>query len=246
MRVEVEIPQELYHEFESITKNHYANRSEAIRDAIRLLIDRLKEKPVSTDYYAIRGEKTRTKSGVFVCPFCHYEHWIITFGKEGARCNKCGRVIAKDETELDKIVVEKEVDGYVCPKCGTTVEDTPLNYTGEKTVDGRMAILCTKCHNFVNGLPLIHHGASFGNFEPKISGTDYFFVYHRPCQIKGKGGFSDVYACIIDSEGRIILNVQCQSCQAVDAVKTIPFRKSGVKHIFLSPKLQERIGTYEL
>lgn len=246
VRVELEIPADFYREFSNLIKGHYANRSEAIRDAMRLLMDRLKDIPPSqNEYYAILGNKKKAKSGVFVCPNCSAEHWSISFEQGGAKCSNCGKLMVTKHEDADKLLVEKEVDAYECPKCGTLVEDNPLNYTGEKTLDGRMAVMCPKCHNFVNGLPLIHHGASFGNFEPKISGTDYFFVYHKPCQGKGEGGFSDVYACIIDAEGRIILNVQCQNCKAVDAIKTAPFGKlPSLKHIFLSPKLRERVGSY--
>jgi Arc/MetJ-type ribon-helix-helix transcriptional regulator/DNA-directed RNA polymerase subunit RPC12/RpoP len=246
VRIELEIPTDFYREFSNLIKGHYANRSEAIRDAMRLLMDGLKEMPLSqNEYYAIPGKKKRTKAGVFVCPNCGVEHWSISFGEEGAKCNTCGKIMVTKHEDVDKLLVEKEVDAYECPKCGTLVEDNPLNYTGEKTIDGQMAVMCPECHNFVNGLPLIHHGTSFGNFEPKISGTDYFFVYHRPCQRKGKGGFSDIYACIIDAEGRIILNVQCQNCKAIDAIKTSPFRKlPSLKHIFLSSELRERVGSY--
>jgi Arc/MetJ-type ribon-helix-helix transcriptional regulator len=42
-RTEIEVPEELSSEFDDSIKGHYANRSEAIRASMRLLIDRLKE-----------------------------------------------------------------------------------------------------------------------------------------------------------------------------------------------------------
>jgi len=252
MRTEIELPEELSIEFDNIIKGHYANRSEAIRDSMRLLMDRLKESKglgrIMTDVrYAIRGEERKTKSGVFVCPSCGNKHWTVSLEEDkSAKCEKCGEVMAKEEKDLDGLLVEKEVDAYVCPKCGTIVEDTPLNYTfqGTETIDGQMSVMCPKCHNFVNGLPLLHHGASFGDFEPEMSDTDYFFIYHKPCKDEGEGGLSDVYACLIDNTGRIILNVQCQNCKAVEAIKTAPFRRQGIEHIFISPNLRKRIGKH--
>lgn len=198
-------------------------------------------------YSAIGGKKKKAKSGVFVCPSCGNEHWSIMTGKdEVAKCVKCGKVLGKTKEELDKLIVEKEVDAYVCPRCGIEVEDTPENYTGGKTIDGKMAILCPKCFNFVNGLPLIHHGHDFGNFEPFMTQTDYFLVQHKPCKDKKNKGLCDTYACVIDNIGRVIFNVQCLDCQAVDAVKThVPFGGHTPDRIFLSPKLRSRIGTYE-
>ena len=43
MRIEVIVPEKLLNEFESTTKSEYASRSEAIRDAMRRLIVKLKE-----------------------------------------------------------------------------------------------------------------------------------------------------------------------------------------------------------
>lgn len=161
-----------------------------------------------TVYTAINGKKQKTKSGVYKCPFCGNEHWSISIEEDGsAKCTKCGKVMAKKEEGIDKLIVEKEVDGYVCPICGLTVEDTPLNYTGGDTIDGKMAVLCPKCNNYVNGLPLLHHGHNFGDFEPFISATDYFFFKHNPCKDKEHQGFCDTYACLIDNIGRIIFNV---------------------------------------
>lgn len=250
MRTEIDVPEELSVEFSNAIKSHYANRSEAIRDSMRLLINKLrKEKGLgkTTDvYYAIRGEKRKTKSGVFVCPFCGNEHWSVSVGEDGsANCTKCGEVMASREEDIDKLLVEKEVDGYICPVCRLIVEDTPLNYTGDYTVDGKLAILCPKLHNFVNGLPLLHHGSNFGDFEIKMSGTDYFFAYHKPCRDKQNGGFCDIYAGLIDNTGRVIFNLQCRDCKAVDAVKTtVPFGGQGIERIFLSPKLKSRIGKH--
>lgn len=42
MRTEIDVPEELSIEFDNAVKGHYANRSEAIRDSMRLLIDKLK------------------------------------------------------------------------------------------------------------------------------------------------------------------------------------------------------------
>jgi len=251
MRTEIEVPKELSIEFDNAIKSHYANRSEAIRDSMRLLIDKLRKEQGLGEtafnvYYAIRGEKRKTKSGVFVCPFCGNEHWSVSVEEDGsAKCAKCGEVIASKKEDIDKLLVEKEVDGYICPVCGLIVEDTPLNYTGGDTVDGKWAILCPELHNFVNGLPLLHHGSSFGDFEIRMSGTDYFFAYHKPCRDKQHGGFCDMYAGLIDNTGRVIFNLQCQDCKAVDAVKThVPFGEQGTKRIFLSPKLRSRIGKH--
>jgi DNA-directed RNA polymerase subunit M/transcription elongation factor TFIIS len=190
---------------------------------------------------AIVGKRQKTKAGVFVCPSCGSEHWSVSKREDGKwRCSECGNLMAEKEEDLDKLIVEKEVDGYVCPVCEQVVEDTPLNYTGEETINGKMAILCPKCHNFVNGLPLIHHGVRFGDFEPVMSGTDYFHFFHKPCKDKGAGGSCEVYACLIDNTGRVILNLQCSDCKAVDAVKTRP----GVGRTFLSPKLRHRVGKH--
>jgi len=196
-------------------------------------------------YKAIRGRKKKTKSGVYVCPSCGKEHWSISIEKDGtAKCVKCHKIMAK-EKDVDKLIVEREVDAFVCPVCRLIVEDTPLNYTGEETIDGKMAILCPKCNNYVNGLPLMHHGHNFEDFIPFKSETDYFFFQHVPCKDKKHGGFSDAYACLIDNTGRIIFNVQCLDCQAVDAVKThAPFRGQTTERIFLSPKLKNRIAEH--
>lgn len=251
MRMEIEVPEEFSIEFENAIKSHYANRSEAIRDSMRLLIDKLEEKQglgkiATRVYYAIKGEKRRTKSGVFVCPLCGNEHWSVSVEEDGsAKCTKCGKVMASHEEDIDKLLVEKEVDGYICPICGLIVEDTPLNYSGNDTIDGKMAILCPRLHNFVNGLPLLHHGSNFGEFETKMSGTDYFFAYHKPCRNKQNRGFCDIYAVLIDNTGRVILDLQCQDCKAVDAKKTqVLYGTQGIERIFLSPKLRSRIGKH--
>jgi len=44
IKIEIEIPKELYNRFEELIKGHYANRSEAIRDGIRLIVNRLEKK----------------------------------------------------------------------------------------------------------------------------------------------------------------------------------------------------------
>lgn len=43
MRTEIEVPEELSVEFDNTLRGHYTNRSEAIRDSMRLLIDKLRE-----------------------------------------------------------------------------------------------------------------------------------------------------------------------------------------------------------
>lgn len=43
VRTELEVPEELLNEFDNAIKGHYANRSEALRASMRLLIDKLNE-----------------------------------------------------------------------------------------------------------------------------------------------------------------------------------------------------------
>jgi DNA-directed RNA polymerase subunit RPC12/RpoP len=195
---------------------------------------------------AISGEKRRTKEGVFVCPSCGYEHWSIIAENDGsAKCRKCGKIMGKGKEQLDKLVVEKEVDGYVCPICKKIVADISENHTSDDTINGDSAILCPKCYNFVNDLPLLHHGAYSEKWEPLMSSTDYFFFQHKPCKDKEHHGSCDIYACLIDNTGRVIFNLQCLDCKTVDAVKTtVPFGAKTPERIFLSPELERRIGKH--
>jgi Arc/MetJ-type ribon-helix-helix transcriptional regulator len=58
MKTELEIPEELSIKFANATEGHYANRSEAIRHSMRVLINRLKEEKGS--------ERKKKSSGVKV------------------------------------------------------------------------------------------------------------------------------------------------------------------------------------
>jgi Arc/MetJ-type ribon-helix-helix transcriptional regulator len=251
MRVEIEVPDELAKKFNAAIESDYTNRSEAIRDSMRYLIKKLKEKNErkkipSNAFYAVEGKKQRTDSGVYVCPSCGFEHWMITMQKDGSfKCKNCSKVMASNEKDVNNLIKEKKVDSYVCPICNEVVEDTPSNYTGDVTLNGEMAILCPNHNYFLNGLPFLHHGNCFGDFELKMSDTDYFFAFHKPCLEKQNHGYCEIYANLIDNSGRVIFNLQCIDCKAVDAVKThVPMFAQGIERIFLSPKLRHRIGEH--
>ncbi|MEM3579590.1 MAG: hypothetical protein QXL54_05155 [Candidatus Bathyarchaeia archaeon] len=97
---------------------------------------------------------------------------------------------------------------------------------------------------------LLHHGLCSGEFSPRYVGTDYFTFYHVPCFRKGLEhyGHCDVTAVLIDNDGRIIFNLKCKDCGAVDALKTHPLlwhqkceSRNTLTRFHLSPKLKTRI-----
>jgi Zn finger protein HypA/HybF involved in hydrogenase expression len=198
-------------------------------------------------FLAIAGKKVRTTGELYRCPHCGHKQWSIFASKDGKwRCEECKEVMSETDENIDRLVVEEEIDAYICPLCDNEVWDAPMNYTGQETVRGKNAVLCPTCHNYVNGLPLIHHGAHFEDWEPIKSGTDYFYFHHKPCQYEtGPLTLGKIYACLIDNNGRIIFNVQCPSCKEVDAVKTHAGIKSQtIQRIFLSPNLKGRISNH--
>jgi hypothetical protein len=201
------------------------------------------------------GKKTKTTVGVWRCPKCKRDREVL-FGERPSKC-ACGGVIARKSADLDALIIEKKVTGYVCPLCNRTVPDTPMNWTG-KTTDDHNAVMCPECHAVLNGRPVIHHGLG-GMMEeewsPFYAGTDYFSFRHMPCKDKEKTGICIIYAVLVDNQGRVIFNLQCIDCGAVDAIKTHTYflakydSPEGIRHtiqaILLSPKLRTRIKEHD-
>ena len=202
----------------------------------------------------LKGLRTRTTLGVFRCPHCGAETETLVGGhEEPFECEKCRQILAKNDEELKKTVIEREVNAYICPECYEKISDTPMNWCHE-TTDGQNAVMCPKCHAFLNGLPLIHHGEATGKVAPFYSGTDYFGFRHNPCGGKKWGGFCTIYAVLIDKQGRVIFNLQCMDCGAIDALKTHTFlwakdkalggKTHTIEAIYLSPSLRRRIAKH--
>jgi hypothetical protein len=96
---------------------------------------------------------------------------------------------------------------------------------------------------------IMHHGSVEGakEFEPRYTGTDYFNFFHKPCANKEHQGFSDIYAFLIDEQGRLIFNFKCKDCGAINALRTHTDwdnDKITIEHIYLSPSLKQRIGKH--
>jgi len=206
---------------------------------------------------AVNGQKTTTSIGVFKCPHCGVERETIVGGREGPfKCMKCHQIMAKDDEELKKIIIERQVDGFICPECKETVSDTSANWpiAGWGTMDGENAVICPNCLIVLNGLPLIHHGNLTEEFEPLYRGTDYFEFRHSPCRDKEHGGFCTIYAVLMDNQGRVIFNLECMDCGEIDALKTHTYflakdkaprgKEHTIEAIYLSPKLRKRIGKH--
>jgi len=203
---------------------------------------------------AVKGQETTTSIGVFQCPHCGVEEETIVGEREGPfKCRKCHKIMAEDSEELNKIIVEKQVNAYVCPECGEKVSDTSMNWCGETTT-GENAVMCPECYIILNGLLLIHHGRLTHQFEPFYSGTDYFEFRHSPCRDKEHGGFCIIYAVLIDNQGRVIFNLECTDCGEIDALKSHTYflakdkapggKEHTIEVIYLSPKLRKRIGKH--
>lgn len=98
---------------------------------------------------------------------------------------------------------------------------------------------------------ILRHGLCTEEYTPVFVGTDYFTFYHRPCiEIPPFHGHCKITAVIIDGECRIIFNLKCRSCGAVDVLKTHPQfwsspeerDKSPVGLFYISSKLKSRVG----
>lgn len=61
VRTELEVPEELFNEFDNAIKGQYANRSEALRASMRLLIDKLNEGKVKGELLKGLEEFLKTK-----------------------------------------------------------------------------------------------------------------------------------------------------------------------------------------
>jgi len=94
---------------------------------------------------------------------------------------------------------------------------------------------------------ILHHGMCKNEFSPVFIGTDYFTFYHKPCTESEKWqGHAEITSVLIDNAGRVIFNLKCRSCGAVDALKTTPnlFMSANSeplrleKVFYLSPKLK--------
>ena len=108
----------------------------------------------------------------------------------------------------------------------------------------------------VGKLPLIHEGRCEGDFTLSFgcADTDYFAFSHKSCETKNNFGACTIYAVLIDNSGRVIFNIRCEDCGKVDALKTHTYlfapslvskgSAHTVESIYLSPKLQERIGKH--
>jgi len=71
---------------------------------------------------------------------------------------------------------------------------------------------------------ILHHGNCTKEFEPKYVGTDYFTFKHKPCTDKPPFyGNAQITHVLIDHQGRIIFNLKCRTCGAVDVLKTAPY-----------------------
>lgn len=71
---------------------------------------------------------------------------------------------------------------------------------------------------------ILHHGNLTEEFEPKYVGTDYFTFYHKPCKDKSPYyGHAQITHVLIDHQGRVIFNLKCRTCRAVDVLKTSPY-----------------------
>jgi len=87
---------------------------------------------------------------------------------------------------------------------------------------------------------LLHHGNCSGEFKPKYIGSDYFKFYHKPCLNKPNYGFCDIIAVLIDNQGRIVFNLKCEDCGAIDALKI----GAPLEVFHLSPKLKNRVNKH--
>jgi hypothetical protein len=66
-------------------------------------------------------------------------------------------------------------------------------------------------------IELLWHGKCNGQFEPVFTGTDYFGFKHIRCK-----QFSEIVAVTIDGVGRIVYNLNCNTCNFHDALKVRP------------------------
>ena len=142
----------------------------------------------------------------------------------------------------EKILKENGIKIYKCPVCGKENEDYWGNYNGNVTTGGRAAIICSRCRNYLNGLPLIHHGSpSVSRDIEFFCPSDYFIPRHKLCKQKKHQGICEVYAVWIDTEGRVILNIQCRDCGMVNAIKSVidPSFNYSTKNIFVAKKYRK-------
>jgi len=203
---------------------------------------------------AVKGEKTETSIGVWICPECKAEcHSLLGEEDGSSKCEHCQAVVAHGKEELKALITERKVTGYMCPLCKETIPDTPSNWSGE-TTNGTKAVMCPQCHVVLNGRPLIHHGELSEEFKPSYRGTDYFEFRHVTCREGEHRGRCLIYAALIDNQGRIIFNLECRDCGRIDALKTHTYLMAkgetpgGEDHtieaIYLSPELRSRIGKH--
>lgn len=68
--------------------------------------------------------------------------------------------------------------------------------------------------NHIKAFPSLHHGLCNGEFEPRLSGTDYCDFYHKPC-----GSKALIMAVVLDYQMRLVFTLKCPKCDVVDALK---------------------------
>lgn len=79
---------------------------------------------------------------------------------------------------------------------------------------------------------ILHHGLLTGQFETILSGTDYFYFWCKQCQ-----ALAEITAVLIDNQGRIIFNLKCPKCGALDALKTAVYNRA----IHISPQWKKNV-----
>jgi len=150
----------------------------------------------------VGGEKTVDEWMFIQCPECGYETDIISVDPESNLniCPKC------DFRFKDKWY-KKKVEGFICNGCGEFVPDRGVRERG---------VMCPKCHGLLT-LPIMHHGAVLAEFTIDLSGTDYFWFIHQPCNSR-----AEIIGILMDEQKRIIFTLKCPRCNRVDALKTAP------------------------
>lgn len=101
IRTELEVPEELLEEFESAIKGHYANRSEALRDSMRLLITKLSEGKVKISQSEILGGIKE-----LIIRYKTYEKWA-----ELDVLRQLSEILIHDSHIAENVNIRYDVDG---------------------------------------------------------------------------------------------------------------------------------------
>jgi ribosomal protein S27AE len=140
----------------------------------------------------------------------------------------------KEFYKIRKKILER--DNYECKHCGLSVkliekllvhhiDRNPLNNNPSNLIT-----LCENCHNLAHSFKKPTHGRLWGNIEVRMSGTDYFYVFHKNCPLSDNGYSVMNLVGIIEREDinakkflkhtkSPVFVFKCTKCDFTDAIK---------------------------